>query len=74
VQITHVFTRILHLTLGQHESAPVAGAVLLGQFEDLAEQSRDTIRMAMEETFREMFGTTVPIVAEAKACRNWGEK
>jgi DNA polymerase I-like protein with 3'-5' exonuclease and polymerase domains len=41
---------------------------------ELAEQSCATIRTAMEETFAEMFGTAVPIVAEAKVCKNWGEK
>jgi twinkle protein len=40
----------------------------------LAEQYCCMIRMAMEETFVEMFGSEVPIVAEAKVCKNWGEK
>jgi DNA polymerase I-like protein with 3'-5' exonuclease and polymerase domains len=41
---------------------------------EVAEQSCDTIRLAMEEIFSEMFGTSVPIVAEAKVCKAWGEK
>jgi DNA polymerase I-like protein with 3'-5' exonuclease and polymerase domains len=40
----------------------------------LSEQYCGMIRMAMEETFVEMFGSEVPIVAEAKVCKNWGEK
>jgi DNA polymerase I-like protein with 3'-5' exonuclease and polymerase domains len=41
---------------------------------DLALQYCDMIRLVMEEVFIEMFGTTVPIMAEAKVCSNWGEK
>jgi twinkle protein len=39
-----------------------------------AEQYRDTIRMAMEEAFVEMFGAVVPVEVEAKVCSNWEEK
>jgi DNA polymerase I len=41
---------------------------------DLAEQYRGMVRLAMEEAFIEMFGSAVPIVAEAKVCKNWGGK
>jgi DNA polymerase I-like protein with 3'-5' exonuclease and polymerase domains len=40
----------------------------------LAEQCCGMIRLGMEETFSEMFGVSVPIVAEAKVCANWAEK
>jgi DNA polymerase I-like protein with 3'-5' exonuclease and polymerase domains len=39
-----------------------------------AEQYCSTIRNAMEEAFRELFGTTVPVEVEAKVIQNWGEK
>ena len=41
---------------------------------DLASQYCGMIRLAMEESFVEMFGSAVPVKAEAKVCRNWGEK
>jgi DNA polymerase I-like protein with 3'-5' exonuclease and polymerase domains len=63
---------ILHSDV--HLVATVHDELIYDAREDLALESCDMIRMAMEETFVEMFGTTVPIVAEAKVCKNWGEK
>ena len=63
---------ILHSDV--HLVATVHDELIYDAPADLAVQSCDMIRMAMEETFRKMFGTTVPIVAEAKVCKNWGEK
>jgi DNA polymerase I-like protein with 3'-5' exonuclease and polymerase domains len=63
---------ILHSDV--HLIATVHDELIYDAPADLAEQSCGTIRIAMEETFSEMFGTAVPIVAEAKVCKNWGEK
>jgi DNA polymerase I-like protein with 3'-5' exonuclease and polymerase domains len=41
---------------------------------DMAAQYCDMVRLAMEEVFIEMFGTRVPVTAEAKVCINWSEK
>jgi DNA polymerase I-like protein with 3'-5' exonuclease and polymerase domains len=64
--------RLLHSDV--HLVATVHDELIYDAPADLAEQSCGMIRMAMEETFREMFGTTVPIRAEAKICKNWSEK
>jgi DNA polymerase I-like protein with 3'-5' exonuclease and polymerase domains len=39
-----------------------------------AEEYRGMISLVMEEVFSEIFGTAVPIVAEAKVCTNWAQK
>ena len=41
---------------------------------DMAAQYCGMVRLAMEEVFIEMFGTRVPVTAEAKVCTNWSEK
>jgi DNA polymerase I-like protein with 3'-5' exonuclease and polymerase domains len=39
-----------------------------------AEQYRSTIRMVMEDTFKELFGESLPIAVEAKVCDTWADK
>src|SRR5262249_22137004 len=63
---------ILHSDV--HLVATVHDELIYDAPADLAAQSCGTIRMVMEETFVEMFGSDVPIVAEAKVCKNWSEK
>lgn len=68
VQIASILPSDCHLVATVHDELiyDVPG--------DLSEQYCGMIRLVMEESFVAMFGTTVPIVAEAKVCRNWGEK
>jgi DNA polymerase I len=57
-----------------HLVATVHDELIYDVASDMAAQYCDMVRLAMEDAFIEMFGTTVPIAAEAKVCSNWGEK
>jgi DNA polymerase I-like protein with 3'-5' exonuclease and polymerase domains len=68
VKISSIMPSDVHLVATVHDE------LIYDVPADLALQYCDMIRLAMEEAFVEMFGTKVPIVAEAKVCGNWGEK